>query len=156
VNFNATLIGQTIAMIVFVWFCGKYIWPPLLGAIENRRKTIAEGLAAAEQGQKDLEAASVTAGSVEKEAREKASKIIAEAEARYTQIMEEARADARTERERQVAAASDEILQERNRVRDELRNEVAALAVASAESIVRREIDAKAHKDLLDELVARI
>ena len=155
-NFNATLIGQTIAMIVFVWFCTKFIWPPLIGAIEARRKTIADGLAAAEQGQKDLEAASATADNVEREAREKASKIIAEAESRYTEIMEQARADARGERERQLAAAQDEILQERNRARDELRGEVAGLALSSAEQIVRREIDAAAHKDLLDELVAKI
>lgn len=155
-NFNATLIGQTIAMIFFVWFCSKYIWPPLLGAIDNRRRNIAEGLAAAEQGKKDLEAASATADHVEREARERASKIIAEAEARYNEIMEQARGDARAERERQVAAAADEILQERNRAREELRSEVASLAIASAESIVRREIDAAAHKDLLDELVARI
>jgi F-type H+-transporting ATPase subunit b len=156
VNFNATLIGQTIAFFFFVWFCAKYIWPPLIGAIETRRKTIADGIAAAEQGQKDLEAASATAGNVEREAREKASKILAEAESRYTEIMEQARADARSERERQIAAAADEILQERNRARDELRSEVAGLAIASAESIVRREIDAAAHKDLLDDLVARI
>ncbi len=155
-NFNATLIGQTIAMIVFVWFCSKYIWPPLIGAIDARRKTIADGLAAAEQGQKDLEAASQTADNVEREARDKASKIIHEAEARYNEILEEARNDARAERERQVAAAQDEILQERNRARDELRREVAGLAIASAEQIVRREIDAAAHKDLLDELVAKI
>ncbi len=155
-DFNATLIGQTIAMIIFVWFCTKFIWPPLIDAIDARRKTIADGLAAAEQGQKDLEAASATAGNVEREARDKASKIITEAESRYTEIMEQARADARGERERQLAAAQDEILQERNRARDELRAEVAGLALTSAEQIVRREIDAAAHKDLLDELVAKI
>jgi F-type H+-transporting ATPase subunit b len=156
VNFNATLIGQTIAFGLFVWFCLKYIWPPLIGAIDARRQTIADGLAAAEQGQKDLEAASATADTVEREARDKASKIIAEAESRYNEIMEQARADARGERERQLAAAQDEILQERNKARDELRNEVVGLALASAEQIVRREIDAAVHKDLLDELVAKI
>ncbi|MEO0425162.1 MAG: F0F1 ATP synthase subunit B [Pseudomonadota bacterium] len=155
-DFNSTLIGQTIAMIIFVWFCTKYIWPPLIDAIEARRKTIADGLAAAEQGQKDLEAASATAGGVERDARDKASKIISEAESRYNEIMEQARTDARGERERQLAAAQDEILQERNRARDELRAEVAGLALTSAEQIVRREIDAAAHKDLLDELVAKI
>lgn len=155
-NFNATLIGQTIAFGLFVWFCLKYIWPPLIGAIDARRQTIADGLAAAEQGQKDLEAASATADTMEREARDKASKIIAEAESRYNEIMEQARADARGERERQLAAAQDEILQERNRARDELRNEVVGLALASAEQIVRREIDAAAHKDLLDDLVAKI
>lgn len=155
-NFNATLIGQTIAMAVFVYFCMKYIWPPLIGAIDARRQTIADGLAAAEQGRKDLEEASATASSVEREARDKASKIISEAESRYNEIMEQARADARSERERQLAAAQDEILQERNRARDDLRNEVVGLALASAEQIVRREIDAAAHKDLLDDLVAKI
>jgi F-type H+-transporting ATPase subunit b len=156
VNFNATLIGQTIAMIFFVWFCAKYIWPPLIGAIDGRRQGIADGLAAAEQGKKDLEAASATADHVEREARDRASKIIAEAESRYNEILEQARADARAERERQVAAAADEILQERNRARDELRNEVVGLALSSAESIVKREIDPSVHKELLDDLVARI
>ncbi len=155
-DFNLTLIGQSVAMLVFVWFCMKYIWPPMIAAIDERQKSIADGIAAGEQGRKDLDTAHTTAQNIEAEAREKAGKIVGEAESRYNDILDQARTDGQAERERQVKAARDEIDQERNRARDELRGQVASLAVAGAEQIIKREIDASAHQGLLDEMAAQI
>jgi F-type H+-transporting ATPase subunit b len=156
VDINATLIGQTIAMIVFVWFCMKYIWPPLLEAIEERQQKIADGLAAAEKGQASLEKATAEAENIIGEARKQATGILDQAHARANEIVADGKTDGVKERERQLAAAKAEIEQEANRAREELRGQVSAIAVASAEKILRREIDSKQHEDILGKLASEL
>ena len=155
-DFNLTFIGQTIAMLVFVWFCMKFIWPPILTAIEERQTEIADGLAAAERGQQSLDKAKSEADEIVSEARKQATSILDQAHARANEIVAEGKADGVKERERQLAAASAEVEQETNRAREELRGQVSAIAVASAEKILRREIDAKAHEDILSKLAAEL
>ena len=155
-DLNATIIGQTIAMFVFVWFCMKFVWPPLMGMIEERQTTIADGLAAAEKGARSLEVAEVEKAKLLDEARGQAREIIDQANTRGNGIVEEARGTADQERERILTAAQAEVEQEVNRAREELRGHVAALAVAGAEKIISREIDASAHSDLLDKLAVEI
>ena len=155
-DINLTLIGQAIAMTFFVWFCMRFIWPHLIKALEERRTTVAEGIAAGERGQRDLESARQEAQQILSEARTKAVKIVDEANARYNEILGEAKGDAVRERERQVEQAQADIEQAVNRARDELRGQVSAIAMAGAERILKREIDAKAHADLLAEMVAQV
>ena len=149
-NINFTLFAQAIVFAAFIWFTVKFIWPPLLRAIETRQKQIADGLAAAEQGKKSLEVSSKQAGQAIQEARGRAAEIVAQAEKRGSQVIEEAKAAAKAEGDREKAAAKADIQQEASRAREQLREQVAALAVAGAEKILRREVDAKAHADLLD------
>ena len=155
-DINLTLIGQTIAMIVFVWFCMKYIWPPLLAAIEERQEKIAEGLAAADKGQERLEQATAEADEIISEARKQATGILDQAHARANEIVAEGKSDGVKERDRQVAAAKAESEQEANRAREELRGQVSAIAVASAEKILQREIDDKQHQDILGKLAEEL
>jgi len=151
-----TLIGQSIAMIVFVWFCMKFIWPPLMTAIEERQQEIADGLAAAERGQQSLEKAQAEASDIVDDARKQATTILDQAHARANEIIAEGKAEGVRERERQLAAAAAEVEQETNRAREELRGQVSAIAVASAEKILQREIDPKAHDDILSKLAAQL
>ena len=155
-DINMTLIGQTIAMIVFVWFCMKFIWPPLLEAIEERQEKIAEGLAAADKGAEKLEQATAEADSIVSDARKQATSILDQAHARANEIVAEGKADGVKERDRQLAAAKAEIEQETNRAREELRGQVSAVALAGAEKILNREIDAKTHDDILGKLASEI
>ena len=155
-DINATLIGQTIAMVVFVWFCMKFIWPPLITAIEERQTEIADGLAAAERGQQSLAKANEEAEGIIEEARKQATSILDQAHARANEIVAEGKADGVKERERQLAAATAEVEQETNRAREELRGQVSAIAIASAEKILNREIDDKAHEDILGKLAQEI
>jgi len=156
VDINLTLIGQTIAMIVFVWFCMKFIWPPLLNAIEERQEKIAEGLAAADQGEQRLDEARAQADEIVSEARKQATGILDQAHARANEIVAEGKTDGVKERDRQLAAAKAEIEQETNRAREELRGEVSAVALAGAEKILSREIDAKEHDDILGKLAQEL
>ena len=155
-DINMTLIGQSIAMIVFVWFCMKIIWPPILTAIEDRQKEIADGLAAAEKGQQSLDQAQAEASDIVEDARKQATTILDQAHARANEIIADGKADGIKERERQLAAATAEVEQETNRAREELRGQVSAIAVASAEKILQREIDPKAHEDILSKLAAEL
>ena len=155
-DFNLTLIGQTIAMIFFVWFCMKYIWPPITIAIEARQKEIADGLAAAERGQSDLAQAKTEAEKIIAGAHDQARGIVDQANARAGGILEAAKAEGEAEKQRQLQGARAEIDVEINRARDELRGQVAAIAVAGAERILTREIDASAHRELLDQLAAEL
>jgi F-type H+-transporting ATPase subunit b len=155
-DINLTLIGQTIAMIVFVWFCMKFIWPPILNAIEERQEQIAEGLAAAEKGQDKLLQAQAEADEIVADARKQATSILDQAHARANEIVAEGKSDGVKERERQLTAAKAEIEQEANKAREELRGQVSAIAIASAEKILRREIDDKAHEDILGKLAQEI
>jgi F-type H+-transporting ATPase subunit b len=151
-NLNFTLVAEAIAFSAFIWFTVRFVWPPMLRAIEARQKTIADGLAAAEQGRKSLEVSSRQAEEDLRRARERASEILAQADKRVSQMIEEARSAAKDEGNREKAAAKAEIDQEVSRAREQLRDQVAALAVAGAEKILRREVDAKAHADLLDSI----
>ena len=153
-DFNLTLIGQTIAMIVFVWFCMKYIWPPITDAIEARQREIADGLAAAERGQSDLATAKAEAEKIIAAARDQARGIVDQANTRANDIVEAAKSEGEQEKRRQLEGARTEIEVEINRAREELRGQVAAIAVAGAERILSREIDANAHREILDRLAA--
>jgi len=156
VDINLTLIGQAIAMAVFVWFCMKYVWPFIVQAIEERQAHIADGLAAADKGARSLEEAQVRINAMIEDARAQARGILDQAQARGNGIIEEARAAADQERERIIQAAEAEVDQQVNRARDELRGQVAAIAVAGAEKILAREIDPGTHQDLLTRLAAQI
>jgi F-type H+-transporting ATPase subunit b len=149
-SFNLTLIAQAVAFALFIWFTVKFVWPPLLRAIEARQKSIADGLAAGEQGRKSLEVSSKQAEQAIQDARGRAAEIVTQAEKRAAQVLEEAKANAKAEGEREKTAAKADIQQEVSRAREKLRDQVAALAVAGAEKILRREVDAKAHADLLE------
>ena len=155
-DINLTLIGQTIAMIVFVWFCMKFIWPPLLSAIEERQEKIAEGLAAADMSAQKLEEAKAEADEIVSDARKQATSILDQAHARANEIVAEGKNDGVKERDRQLAAAKTEIDAETNRAREELRGEVSAVALAGAEKILSREIDAREHEDILGKLAQEI
>ncbi len=155
-NINATLIGQSIAFFLFVWFCLKFIWPPLINALNERKKVIADGLAAAERGQHEQELAQKRAAEVLHEAKQQASEIIGRAEKRANEIVEEAKTDAKQEGGRILTAAQAEIDQEVHRAREALRTQVVGIALAGAEKVLEREIDANTHNDLLKKLVAEI
>jgi F-type H+-transporting ATPase subunit b len=148
-NINATLIGQSITFFVFVWFCMKFVWPPIMNALNERKKMIADGLAAGERGKHELELASKRASENMHEAKQKAAEIIAQADKRAMQLIEEAKTAAKAEADRMIASAQASVAQETVRAKEALRGQVAELAVAGAEKILRREIDAKAHADLL-------
>jgi len=151
-NLNLTLVAQVISFSAFIWFTVKFVWPFMLRAIETRQKTIADGLAAAEQGRRSLETSTRQADEEIKRARDRAAEIIGQAEKRVAQMIEEAKTSAKEEGNREKAAAKAEIEQEVTRAREQLRDRVASLAVAGAEKILRREVDAKAHGDLLDSI----
>jgi len=155
-NINATIIGQIIAFAIFVAFCMKYVWPPIMQALEERKKKIADGLAAAERGRHEQELAEKRAQQVIHEAKEQAGEIVSQAQKRGNEIVDESKTNARVEGERILSSAKAEIDQEANRARDELKSQVGGIALAGAGKILGREIDEKAHTDLLDELVSRI
>ncbi len=155
-NLNLTLVLQLITFAVFVWFCRKFIWPFLIAAMRERQKTIADGLAAAERAEKDLNLAQQRAADQLKQAKEEARQIIEQARLRGTQMVEEAKNDARAEGERQKEAARAEIDQEVNRAKEALRSQVAVLAVAGAERILQASVDRNRHSELLNKLAAEL
>jgi F-type H+-transporting ATPase subunit b len=155
-NITLTLVAQGLAFALFIWFCVKFIWPPLTRAIEERQKTIADGLAAGERGKQELEAAGKRATVELTKARERVGEIIASAEKRDSQMLEEAKAEAKAEADRIIAGAKAEIDQQVARAKEALREQLGALAVAGAEKILRREVDAKAHSDMLNQLKREI
>ncbi|MEO0442424.1 MAG: F0F1 ATP synthase subunit B [Pseudomonadota bacterium] len=153
-NINLTLIGQTLTFFVFVWFCAKFVWPALIGAMEEREKKIADGLEAAERADKDLELAKKRATEQLTEAKQQAAAIVEQANKRAAQIVDDAKQQAKAEAERMITAANAEIEQEANRAREQLRGKVAELALAGAEKILEKSIDQQAHTDLVNKLVA--
>ena len=155
-NINLTLIAQMITFAFFVWFCMKFVWPPIMNALEERKATIADGLAAAEKGQHEEDLAKTRAVEILKEAKGKAQEIISQAEKRHAEIVDSAKDDARVEAERIVTAGNAEIEQESNRAREALRGQVVSLAVQGAGKVLKKEIDAKANDDLLKDLVAQL
>lgn len=153
---NATLIGQAIAFALFVWFCMKYVWPPIMQAIEERQKKIADGLIAAEKAAKSLDLAQANASDHMKEAKRTATEVIEQANKRKAQILDSAREEALVERQNILNQAAAEIEAERSRVRDDLRKQVAILAIAGAEKILERSIDSNTHQDILDNITAQL
>ncbi|MCO7232929.1 F0F1 ATP synthase subunit B [Cobetia sp. cqz5-12] len=155
-NLNLTLIGQAIAFAVFVYFCMKYVWPPVTQALAERQKKIADGLDAASRATRDLELAQEKATETLRESKDEAARIIEQTHKRSNQMIEEARETARAEGERLVAQARAEISQEINQAKDELRGQVAALAVIGAERILESSIDEAKHRELIDKLAAEL
>jgi F-type H+-transporting ATPase subunit b len=155
-NINLTLVAQAFAFAILIWFTVKYVWPPLLNAIETRQKEIADGLAAAHEGKNALEVAAKKSEVTLNEAKQKASEIVGLAEKRATQIIEEAKGNAKAEGERIITGAKAEIDQEVNRAKEGLRAQVSVLAIAGAEKILRKEIDGKTHSDMLAKLAAEL
>jgi F-type H+-transporting ATPase subunit b len=156
VNINLTLVVQMVVFLALIWFTMKFVWPIILGAMNEREKKIAAGLAAAEQGQKDLSEAKSRAEDVVKEARTRALAIESQARTQANLILEEARKAASLEGEKALAAAKSQIELESNRARDQLRGQVVSLAVAGARRVLEKEIDPKAHGELLDQLAAKL
>ena len=155
-NPNITLLGQMISFAILIWFTVKFIWPPLMAAIEERQQKIAEGLAAADNAQKNLAQSQDKANEELKLARTKANEIIDQAHQRANQIIDAAKNDAIAEANRQKALAEAEIAAAANRAKEDLRRQVSLLAVSGAEKLLRREIDASAHKALIDDLAAQL
>lgn len=155
-DINFTLVGQFITFAVFVWFTMKYVWPPIIKAMREREKRIADGLAAADRGQRDLELAKHKSIELIQEAKLEASRIIDQANKRGLRIVEESKENARVEGERMIAAAKMEMEQQMNQAKRDLQHQVSALAVEMAEKIIQRDIDANVHRKLLDQLVAEM
>jgi F-type H+-transporting ATPase subunit b len=155
-NFNATLIVQSVVFIILGWVTMKFIWPFLLNAIEERQRKIADGLAAAEKGERSLVEAKDVAADLVKDARVQANKIIEQAHRREVEMIDEAKGTAVSEGQRLIGEAKQEVAIESSRAREQLRKEVAALAVAGASKLLGREIDGKAHAELLDKLALEI
>jgi len=151
-----TLIAQALTFAILIWFTAKFIWPPMMSAIENRQKTIADGLAAAERGKHDLDLAAKRSAELLREAKEKAADILASGDKRASEIIEAAKLQAKVEADRIIAGAAAEIEQEAFRAREQLRSHVSAIALAGAAKILGREVDSHAHNDLLDKLVAEM
>jgi F-type H+-transporting ATPase subunit b len=152
VNINATLIGQMITFALLVWFTMKYVWPPLMKALEERKKKIAEGLAAAEKGQQEMGRAEKRATGILREAKEQAAEIVNLAQKRAGEVVEDSKVSAREEGERILVTARAEIDREVQKAKEGLRQEVAVLAVSAAEQILRQEVDQNKHKDIIDNL----
>ncbi len=155
-NLNATIVGQIIAFFLFVWFCQAFVWPPIVKALEDRRKKIADGLEAASRAEHDLDLAQQRAAELLREAKESSAGIIDQANKRANQIVDEAKDKAREEGNRIKAGAQAEIEQQINQAREQLRQQVAGLAIAGAEKILESSVDAKAHADMLNKLAASL
>jgi len=151
-NFNLTLLMQAVAFTVFIWFCARFIWPPLMRAIETRQKQIADGLAAGEEGRKELANAEKRVADMLTEAKGKSAEIVAIGERFKAETIEQAKIEAKAEGDRIVAAAKAEIQQEVARAKEQLRDAVADLAVAGASKILKKDVDTKVHADLLAQL----
>lgn len=155
-NINATLLGQMIAFGLFIWFCMKFVWPPLIEAIEQRQKKIAEGLNAAERGVHDLELAQKKAASLLHDAKVQASEILERANKDAGHIVEAAKVDAKVEAERIIAGANAEIDQLAGQVKEQLRAQVVAISLSAAEKVLEREVSAKDHQAVLDKFIAEL
>lgn len=155
-NINASLFVQMVVFFLGAWITMKYIWPPLINAIEERQKKIADGLAAANKGEKALAVAAEQSKAIEAEARGRATSLVSDGEKRAQAVIDAAKAQAKVEADRIIEAAKAEAAQEMQRAREQLRGEVAALAVAGAEQILAREVDKTVHAQLLEQLKAKL
>ncbi|MHA7841327.1 MAG: F0F1 ATP synthase subunit B [Gammaproteobacteria bacterium] len=155
-NINMTLLGQMITFSLFVWFTLRFVWPPIIKALQERQQQIADGLAAAEQGQQELELSQQKAASLLNEAKEQSALIVQQAEKRSLQVLADAKERARAEGERLIAAAQSELEQMQNNARESLRKEVAALALASAEKVLGRVIDTTVNDSLVAQTITEL
>lgn len=155
-NINITLLGQTLAFVVFVAFCMKFVWPPIMAALDERKKKIADGLAQAERGFKQQELAQQNAEKKLSEAKQQASDILNQAQKRANEIVADAKTTAVEESDRIKEAAHTEVEKEVNRAKEQLRVQVSSIAIAGAERILKKEIDANVHQNVLDELATQI
>ncbi|MEE8429459.1 MAG: F0F1 ATP synthase subunit B [Gammaproteobacteria bacterium] len=155
-NINLTMLGQLIAFIMFVTFCMKFVWPPIMNALYERKKTIADGLAAAERGHREQQLAEERAKKVLWENKTQATEIITRAEKRASEIVDEAKEEARAEGKRLLVAARADISQEVNIAKEALRAQLASITIAGASKVLEREIDVKVHNELLNKLAAEI
>lgn len=155
-NINATLIGQAISFFVFVMFCMKFIWPPIIAAMEERAKKIADGLSAADKAAQDLQSAQANIEAELAQAKAQAALILEQANKRASQMIEDAKHDAKAEAEKVTLAAKAEIEQDKNRAREELRGQVARLSIVGAEKILQKSVDESAHADMLSKLAAEL
>lgn len=155
-NINLTILGQSLAFLVFTWFCMKFVWPPIMAALATRKEKIAQGLEAAERGLQSQEQAQVEVQAKLDEAKQHANEIINQAQKRANEIVEEAKTNATHEGDRIKASAQSEIDKEINRAKEQLRGQVSALAIAGAEKVLNKEINADAHRAVLDDLAAQI
>lgn len=155
-NINLTLFGQSIAFIVFVWFCMKFIWPPVMAALAERKKKIADGLAEAERGFKQQELAEQHAEKKLHEAKQQASDILGQAQKRANEIVEDAKTTAVEEGKRIKEAAQADVEKEVNRAKEQLRSQVSLLAIAGAERILKKEIDTQSHQEIMNDLAAQL
>ena len=155
-NINLTLIGQAISFAIFVWFCMKYVWPPITSALEKRKKTIADGLAAAEKGQQSLENAKVEIDKLLSGGKDEAKNIISMAEKRADDIVDEANQKAAQESLNKIKIAEQEIEQLANKVKSDLKNDLSALVIEGTQSILKKEVDKKAHDQIIEDLIRRI
>ena len=153
---NASLIVQMIVFLLLVGFTMKYVWPPIMQAMQDRQKRIADGLASAERGVHEQELAKAKSAQMLKEAKQQAAEIIAQAHKRANEVIEQSKQEARVEGDRQLAAAKAEIEQEVNRAREQLRNQVVSLAITGASKVLKREVDEAANAAMLDDLVAQL
>ncbi|MDT8404102.1 F0F1 ATP synthase subunit B [Sulfuriflexus sp.] len=155
-NINLTLIGQSLTFFVFVWFCMKFVWPPIMNALHERKTKIADGLAAAEHGQHEQELAKKRASEVLHDAKQNAADIINQAQKRAGEIVEESKTDARAEGQRLLTAAKAEIDQEVQRAKEALRAELGMIVISGAEKVLEREVDASVHDDMIKKLATQI
>ena len=155
-NINLTLIGQAISFAIFVWFCMKYVWPPITSALEKEKKTIADGLAAAEKGQQSLENAKVEIDKLLLGGKDEAKNIISMAEKRADDIVDEANQKAAQESLNKIKIAEQEIEQLANKVKSDLKNDLSALVIEGTQSILKKEVDKKAHDQIIEDLIRRI
>lgn len=155
-NFNLTLIMQAVAFAAFIWFCARFVWPPLMNAIETRQKQIAEGLAAGEEGRKELANAQKREAEIIAQAKAQSAEIVAVGEKYKADAIEQSKTEAKAEADRIIAAARAEIAQEVSRAKEELRDSVADLAVAGASQILKRDVDRTAHAQLLAQLKSEL
>jgi F-type H+-transporting ATPase subunit b len=156
VGINVTLIGQMGTFLVFIWFTMKFVWPPIVQALDERRTRIADGLAAADRGQKALETADAKVAERLREARQQAAQIIEQAERRGAELVEEAKENAQATGERMLVKARAELDLEISRAREALRGEVAAIALSGARQLLEKEVDASTHRELLDRLAGQL
>ncbi len=155
-DINVTLFAQSLVFVALIWFTKAYVWPPVINALNERQKRISDGLAAAERGARALQDASLKSDEALKEARAQAQDILSAANKQAAQALDQAKLTAKTEGERIVAAAREEVQREIAHAREELRKQVGELAVIGASKILKREIDAKAHAEVLKDLAARV
>ena len=155
-DLNLTMLAQAISFSIFIWFTARFVWPPLMKAVDDRQKKIADGLAAADQGQQELVRSQGRAQEIVNGAKQQSQELIASAQKRVDDMIDHAKAAAKLEGERQLTAARASIDQERQQARETLRGQVAALALAGAEQVLMREIDVGKHKEVLEKLSARL